>query len=161
VWHVPPRTLQVKVLQRVFARLSKQRSRFGSHRAPLPPPRPTQIAGPGLPFSLEGGFGPVPAQIGGGNLFVFVILFLAPLTPGGPGEGPACHFPLSGFGQAPARIGGVISVHGTARHVHPHFSPSFPPPSEIWTYPKPIAGPAPPYSDAVAELSFSFLNSFC
>ena len=37
-------------------------------------------------------------------------LFLSPLPPGGPGEGPDCHFPMEigGVGPIPARIRGTI-----------------------------------------------------
>ncbi len=41
-------------------------------------------------------------------LRMLFILFLSPLPPGGPGEGPDCHFSkeLKGFGPIPIRIWG-------------------------------------------------------
>ena len=62
-----------------------------------------------------------------------LILFLPPLPPGGPGEGPDCHFPMEieGFGTIPARIRGgeslffIFVLAGYLKEVWPDFRGAF------------------------------------
>ncbi len=67
------------------------RTRFILFSYPLPPGGPGK--GPDCPFPSEiGGFGPIPAQVRGENLFLIFILALSAagsIGGKGPGRGPA------------------------------------------------------------------------
>jgi hypothetical protein len=64
--------------------------------------------------ALGGPLGPFTPRSEGSDMHVFAqlylktlfILFLSPLSPGGPEEGPDCHLSreIGGFGPIPARI---------------------------------------------------------